>query len=167
MKDNKMILTPQRELFIDNIIKGKSQRESYKTAYPICIRNKWKENAIDTQASILMANRKVIERLEEKRKPIVEKIAEKIRYSIEDSYKECDLIYNLAIIPNPKTGSLDLPSALRAIDLKQKLFGLQINKSTIDVNVSIHNQLQSFKSRLETARLLNNDDNETIEGEID
>ena len=53
-------VTDKQEKFIQELLKGKSQREAYKTAYPTSL--KWKESAVDTQASILLSNSRVLER---------------------------------------------------------------------------------------------------------
>lgn len=57
------MLTIQQEKFVTELIKGKSQREAYKTAYPIS--QKWKESSVDCNASKLMANTKVKQRYDE------------------------------------------------------------------------------------------------------
>ena len=54
-------LTASQEKFVEGILEGKSQRQSYYVAYPRS-RN-WKENAVDSMASQLMSNTKVKQRL--------------------------------------------------------------------------------------------------------
>lgn len=56
-------LTPQQELFVENILKGKTQYESYLIAYPKA--KKWQRNTVDSRASVLMSNKKISKRLEE------------------------------------------------------------------------------------------------------
>ena len=56
-------LTPQQEKFIDGILAGKSQYESYLTAYPKA--KQWQRNTVDSRASVLMSNKKITKRLEE------------------------------------------------------------------------------------------------------
>ena len=56
-------LTPKQEKFVEEILKGKTQYEAYLTAYPKS--KNWKREAVDTQASQLMQNSKIIVRLEE------------------------------------------------------------------------------------------------------
>ena len=56
-------LTPNQEKFVDNIMQGKTQYESYILAYPRA--KKWTRNAIDVAASQLMDNNKIIIRLKE------------------------------------------------------------------------------------------------------
>jgi len=56
-------LTEKQEKFIQELVKGKSQREAYKEAYEKS--RLWKDTAVDTQASILFKNSKVLERYNE------------------------------------------------------------------------------------------------------
>lgn len=56
-------LTPQQELFVENILKGKTQYESYLIAYPKA--KNWQRNTVDSRASVLMSNKKISKRLEE------------------------------------------------------------------------------------------------------
>lgn len=65
-------LTPKQELFVEEIAKGKSQRQAYYEAYPRS--RKWKERHVDSQASVLMKNPKVAKRLEELKKLTEKKV---------------------------------------------------------------------------------------------
>lgn len=56
-------LTAKQEKFVQELIKGKSQREAYKIAYPNS--KKWTENAIDSRASRLLKTDKVLTRYNE------------------------------------------------------------------------------------------------------
>lgn len=64
-KDNyeQQRLTPKQEKFVEGILEGKSQYEAYITAYPKA--KNWKREAIDTQASQLMQNSKIVVRLKQ------------------------------------------------------------------------------------------------------
>ena len=62
------MLTNRQEKFVQELVKGKSQREAYKIAYPASL--KWKENTVDSRASVLMRNKKVSKRYEELKKKI-------------------------------------------------------------------------------------------------
>ncbi len=55
------MLTPKQEMFVQNLIKGMSQREAYKNAY----KAKYKDEAIDTKASLLFKTEKVQNRYKE------------------------------------------------------------------------------------------------------
>lgn len=57
-------LPPQQEAFVQAYLKnGRNQRQAYLEAYPKSRR--WKAGSVDTEASKLMANTKVIQRLRE------------------------------------------------------------------------------------------------------
>lgn len=58
-------LTPQQELFAQNVASGKNQSEAYRTAYPKS--KKWNDKGVWEQASLLMSNLKVSQRVEELR----------------------------------------------------------------------------------------------------
>ena len=66
------MLTTKQERFVQELIKGKSQREAYRIAYP---RSKdWKDSAVDCEASKMVKNHKVSQRYEELKKKTEEKI---------------------------------------------------------------------------------------------
>lgn len=53
------------EVFCNEIMNGKSQRQAYHAAYPSS--QKWKDEVVDSKASVFMKNGKVLERLEQLR----------------------------------------------------------------------------------------------------
>ncbi len=59
-KSKYLKLTDKQEKFVQELIAGKSQRAAYREAYPKSI--DWVDSAVDTQASILFKNPKVLER---------------------------------------------------------------------------------------------------------
>ena len=65
MDNDEVKLTPKQEKFVDGILQGKSQRQAYIEAYPKA--KKWKETSVDSNASQLMENTKVLQRLKELR----------------------------------------------------------------------------------------------------
>ena len=58
-----MALTAKRERFVQEIVKGKSQREAYRIAYPKS--QNWKDNSVDAAASNMLKIDKVSIRLQE------------------------------------------------------------------------------------------------------
>lgn len=56
-------LTPKQEKFIEGILQGKTQYESYIEAYPTS--KKWLRNSVDRNASVLMSDTKILQRLKE------------------------------------------------------------------------------------------------------
>lgn len=67
------MLTTKQERFVQELIKGKSQREAYKIAYPAS-KNWKKDNAVDSKASQLFNDAKIKQRYEELKKKTEEKI---------------------------------------------------------------------------------------------
>lgn len=65
-----MGLTDKQEIFIQQLLKGKSQREAYRTAYPTS--RKWKDDSVDCEASKLFHSTKVSQRYQELKKEIEE-----------------------------------------------------------------------------------------------
>ena len=68
------MLTTKQERFVQELIKGKSQRQAYRIAYPSS--KKWKDASVDQKASTLFANVKVKSRYDE----LYRKTEEKITY---------------------------------------------------------------------------------------
>lgn len=56
------MLTKKQETFVQNIVKGMSQREAYKNAYDA---SKMSDNAIDREASLLLKSPKIAQRHKE------------------------------------------------------------------------------------------------------
>jgi hypothetical protein len=54
---SKDTLTKPQETFIQELLKGNTQRQAYLKAYPS--KKKWKESSVDTAASNLLKNDKV------------------------------------------------------------------------------------------------------------
>lgn len=57
------MLTSKQEKFVNNLVKGMSQRIAYRDAYPSS--KKWKDEIVDSKASTLLKNGKVMERYNE------------------------------------------------------------------------------------------------------
>ncbi|MBR3635923.1 MAG: terminase small subunit [Lachnospiraceae bacterium] len=62
------MLTPKQERFVQELVKGKSQRQAYRSAYPSSL--KWNDNSVDNKASLLLKNVKVRQRYEELQKKV-------------------------------------------------------------------------------------------------
>ena len=112
-------LTSKQYKFIDELIKGKSQREAYITAYPKSA--KWKENAIDSSASKLMKIPKVFQRYNE--------ILEANKSSAIMTSEERK-IWLTELIANEKETSL---VKLKALDILNKMNGEYITKTEVSI----------------------------------
>ena len=80
------MLTDKQEKFVQELAKGKSQREAYRTAYPKSL--KWKASAVDTQASILFNNSKVLERFREINNRLIKEAEDECIVDAKDVLKE-------------------------------------------------------------------------------
>lgn len=98
-------LTKPQEIFIQELVKGKSQYESYIKAYPS--KKKWKRNSIDCEASKLFKNPKIKQRYQEVLNTMREKeqantqwtreqSIETLRYVIDINKKDLDRINKAA-----------------------------------------------------------------------
>jgi len=79
-------LTQKQERFVQELIKGKSQREAYRIAYPSS--KKWKDNVVDVKASELLKNGKVKVRYEELLGKVIKRAEEKAIITAEEIIKE-------------------------------------------------------------------------------
>lgn len=75
-------LTQKQEKFVQELIKGKSQRQAYRAAYPNS--KKWKDNVVDVKASELLKNGKVSVRYNELRGKVIKRAEEKAIITAEE-----------------------------------------------------------------------------------
>ena len=80
-----MALTKKQEKFVQELIKGKSQREAYKTAYNA---KKMSDNSIDREACLLLKSPKVAQRFEEIRSKVVKRAENKAIITAEEILRE-------------------------------------------------------------------------------
>ena len=78
-------LTRAQEVFINELIKGKSQRQAFLKAYPSKASNQW--NSIDSAASTLLKQEKVTKRYNELRKQIRAKEQAETQWTREQAIK--------------------------------------------------------------------------------
>ena len=80
------MLTPKQEKFVQELVKGKSQRQAYRSAYPSSL--KWKDATVDSRASNAMKNGKILARYEELKKKVADRTvydAAEVRQTILDT----------------------------------------------------------------------------------
>lgn len=80
---SKNTLTKPQEIFIQELLKGNTQRQAYLKAYPS--KKKWKESSLDSAASGLLKHNKVKERYEQLLNDMREKEQEKTMWTREQS----------------------------------------------------------------------------------
>lgn len=78
-------LTLKQEKFVQELIKGKSQREAYKIAYPNC---KSADNIVDIKASKLLATDKVRLRYKDLHSKLIKRAEEKVIITAEEILRE-------------------------------------------------------------------------------
>ncbi len=118
-----MALTPKQEAFAQAIVSGMSQADAYRKAYDA---GNMKPATVQSKASILMADGKVRARVEELRRPVVEKV----QYGLEQAMAEADRAVSLA----EEKGQVG--AMVAAIQLRAKLNGLLVDKVKVDASVT-------------------------------
>ena len=83
-------LTPKQEMFVQGIFSGLSQRQAYREAFPNS--KKWKDSAVDSNASILLQNTKVLQRYRE----LLKQFSNMSLWSREQAFNEYEWLKNKA-----------------------------------------------------------------------
>jgi hypothetical protein len=119
-------LTGKQLLFAQEVAKGSTLSDAYRTAYDS---EKMSSKTINEKASLLMANDKIRTRVEELRQQSLEHV----KYDIEEHYKELEQVRKLALIPTGEWGNIQLNPAIKAIELKGKLKGMYAKETDVEV----------------------------------
>lgn len=134
------MLTSKQEKYVQNLIKGMSQREAYKDAYPTS--KKWKETAIDSQASILFKNSKVLDRYNElqgkaEKETIMTAVERKewLTKVINGEIKDT-VYYNVNGATAPIERTADLNTKIKALDTLNKMSGEYVTKIEGDIGIT-------------------------------
>jgi len=80
------MLTPKEEKFVKELVKGKSQRQAFRSAYPSSL--KWKDATVDKRASEKFHKREIKGRYEELQKKVADRTvydAAEVRQTILDT----------------------------------------------------------------------------------
>lgn len=117
------MLTPKQEKFIQNIVKGMSQREAYKNAYNA---SNMKNETIDSKASNLFKEDKIRARYEE----LIKKTEDKTIMSAKERKKWLTNVINGKIKCNNKEAYI--LDKIKAIDILNKMDGEYTSKVQID-----------------------------------
>jgi phage terminase small subunit len=120
MKDK---LTAKQEKFIQNIIKGMSQREAYKDAYNA---ENMKDETIDTEACLLFNDQKIAKRYSDL-------IKELEKEAVMTAIEKRMLLKEMAL---DKENSIN--DRLKALDIDNKMAGEYVTKVEADVNADIN-----------------------------
>jgi phage terminase small subunit len=120
-KECESMLTPKQELFVQKIIEGMSQADAYRSAYDT---KRMSDNAIYREASLLLDNPKVAQRLSELREELA-------KPSIKTAQERLEWLTQL--IDSEKEGTSE---KLRAIDIMNKMEGCYVQKIEGNVNLT-------------------------------
>lgn len=107
------MLTPKQELFVQNLVKGMSQREAYKNSYSA---ENMKDEVIDNNASTLFKNNEISIRYKE----LIKEADDKAIMTAKERK-----IWLTKMIDSPNASNTD---RLKALDLLNKMGGEYIEK---------------------------------------
>lgn len=116
------MLTANQEQFVQNIIKGMCQADAYRSAYP---NQKMSDNALYVSASKLMANPKVILRLEELRDHLA-------KPTIMTAQQRLEWLTKLILSEEEST-----TDKLKAADIMNKMQGEYVQKVEAEVKQEV------------------------------
>lgn len=136
-------LTEPQEKFAQLLVQGKSQYEAYLEAYPSS--QTWKRNAVDSQASQLASDRKIIQRISTIRAPVIKKL----QYGLEEAMQEALRAYDLA------ASTEQVGAMVAAAQLRAKLQGLLVERKEVKVT-----KLDDYDANEKTLML------ESLKGEL-
>ena len=115
------MLTAKQEQFVQNIIQGMSQADAYRSAYP---NQRMSDKSIWETASKLMANPKVVSRINELRNELA-------KPAIMSAQKRLEWLTGVIQSQDESTGD-----KLKAVDIMNKMQGEYVTKIDGNVNVS-------------------------------
>lgn len=114
-------LTAKQERFCNEIASGKNQSDAYREAFGI---KKMSNNTLNVKASVLANTDKIRIRIEELRKPVVEKT----RMTLESHLDDLAKLRNLAVKER------QIAAAITAEIARGKAAGIHIEKSQVNLN---------------------------------
>lgn len=114
------MLTDKQEKFVQNIIQGMNQAEAYRSAYDA---RKMSDNAIYREASLLMSNPKVTQRISELR-------SELAKPTIKTAQERMEWLTQLIDNDEESTGD-----KLKAVDILNKMDGLYVQRISGEIKM--------------------------------
>lgn len=117
------MLTAKQEAFVQNIIQGMSQADAYRSAYST---KNMSDNAIYREASILLDNPKVAQRLKELRNELATP-------AIMSAQKRLEWLTGIIKSKEESTGD-----KLRAVDIMNKMQGEYVQKVEAEVKNAVN-----------------------------
>lgn len=139
------MLTAKQEKYVQNLVKGLSQREAYRKAYPSSL--KWKDNIVDSKASNLFKNGKVLARYNE----LIDKADDEAIMSAKE---------RMIWLTNVIKGEAYISDKLKAVDVLNKMSGEYIQDIRLSGNKDnpIVTQISTVESVANQMLEVNEDD---------
>lgn len=144
-------LTANQEKFVQELIKGKSQREAYRIAYPKSIN--WTDNAIDSRASRLFNGDKVLTRYNEINDRLVKEAEDECIVEAKDVLKELGRIAfadvtdyaNIVTVPRMKSVYNEETGKYENEEDPDNVIQIVVLKDTVDINKNQSAPIKSIK----------------------
>lgn len=132
----------RHEKFAQELVQGTSQRKAYRVAFPKSV--KWKDETVDSKASVLAKNDKVLERVKELQDEISSKAIMTAQERLEFLSGIVTDINQEKIVIETETGEkktfevpANLEKKMKAIDLMNKMQGEYVTKIEGSVSVKL------------------------------
>lgn len=120
-----MALTPQREIFVQSVVKGLNQSDAYRVAFKV--NKKTKPESVNQAASKLMADPNVASRVAEMRAPVVAQV----QITLENHLARLEHLSQVAEATN------QFGAAITAETNRGKASGLYVEKIVVDMKVDM------------------------------
>lgn len=130
-------LTKQQEIFVNEMVKGKTQRQAYIKAYPS--KKNWKESSLDVEASKLFKQSKVRQRYDELLNTMRKEEQEKTKWTREESIETLRYVID--------KNKEDLNRIQDAAEEELQLLARQIEENPEMAPVLVQAMLKQRKSR--------------------
>ena len=135
MSDNLPKLTNNESDFVELYwFKGLTGTEAYRQAY----KSRGSTATCCVEASRLLKNPKITPWIEYFKQTKEQYIKDKIEYSIDDAFRECDELKTIALESTGKDGKPNVSGAIKAVEMKVKLKGLLSDDAQFNNNVIVH-----------------------------
>lgn len=135
-------LTDKQEKFCQGIVSGLTQSDAYRAAYAC---KNATNDSVNQMASKMMANIKCISRVEELRRPVIEKV----QYGLEQAMAEAAEAF--LVSKNKEQGG----AMVAAVQLRSKLNGLLVDRSEVrtgPLDSLEHDELKAMYAAISTLR---------------
>ena len=134
-------LTPKQEKFVQNLIKGMSQRQAYKDAFKV----DYDDDAIDSNASTLFKSTKIKQRYKELQDKLqddtIMSVLERLKY-LESIVKGEEKEKDKVVTPGGKVVDVEKETSVKtkmdAVNMINKMTGVYVQKIEADVNNDVH-----------------------------